>query len=189
MKLSKYTLISFLLLIVIAALYRAIPGRPWGFAPQFAMAIFGGAILKDKKIAFLLPILSLLISDCLYEILYSCGITDIKGFYNGQVENYLLFASLTIVGFFVNPKNIPSILKGSLASPTVFFILSNLFVWIGNGGFQRGKTLTGLLQTYVDGVPFYTNSLLATMVFSSLLFGGHYLLSNWISNLEAQRVK
>lgn len=189
MKLSKHTLISFLLLVIIAALYRAIPGRPWGFAPQFAMALFGGAVLKDKKIAFLLPILSLLISDCLYEALYSLGLTEIKGFYEGQVENYLLFASLTIVGFFVNPKNIPSIVKGSLASPTVFFILSNLFVWIGNGGYQRGKTLSGLFQTYIDGVPFYTNSLLATIVFSTILFGGHFLLSNWVSTIEAQKAK
>jgi len=189
MKLSKNTLIYFLLLIIIAALYRAIPGRPWGFAPQFAMALFGGAMLKDKKIAFLLPILSLLISDCLYEALYSFGLTEINGFYEGQVENYLLFASLTIVGFFVNPKSIPSIAKGSLASPTVFFILSNLLVWAGNGGFQRGKTLSGLVQTYIDGVPFYTNSLLATFVFSTLLFGGHYLLNTWVSNVETQRAK
>ena len=144
MKLSRYTLISFLLLIVIAAIYRAIPGRPWGFAPQFAMAIFGGSVLKDKKMAFLLPILSLLISDLLYQVLYINGVTEIAGFYAGQVENYLLFASLTVVGFFVNQKNIGSIIKGSLASPTIFFFISNLMVWIGSGGFQHPKTLAGL---------------------------------------------
>jgi len=109
MKLSKYTLISFLLLVLIAAIYRAIPGRPWGFAPQFAMAIFGGAVLKDKKLAFIIPILSLLISDLLYQLLYSYGVTEIKGFYEGQIENYLLFASLTIIGFFVNAKSVSSI--------------------------------------------------------------------------------
>ena len=124
MKLSRYTLISFLLLIVIAAIYRAIPGRPWGFAPQFAMAIFGGSVLKDKKMSFFLPILSLLISDFLYEILFINGLTDIQGFYSGQIENYLLFASLTFVGFFVNQKNVASVAKGSLASPTLFFFAS-----------------------------------------------------------------
>ena len=189
MKLSKHTLISFLLLIVIAAIYRAIPGRPWGFAPQFAMAIFGGAILKDKKMAFILPIFSLLVSDCLYQVLYSYGLTEIQGFYGGQVENYLLFTSLTVVGFYINAKNIPSIIKGSLASPSLFFILSNLFVWIGNGGFQRGKTLTGFIQTYIDGIPFYVNSVLATMVFSTLLFGGHHLMSTWVAKGEVQRAK
>ena len=185
MKLSRHTLISFLLLIVIAAIYRAIPGRPWGFAPQFAMAIFGGSVLKDKKMAFLLPILSLLISDLVYEILYINGITEIKGFYAGQVENYLLFASLTIVGFFVDQKNIGSIIKGSLASPTIFFFASNLMVWIGSGGFQHPKTFAGLMLTYVDGIPFYTNSLVATICFSTILFGGHYLLQKWAISKQA----
>ena len=101
MKVSKYTLLSFLMLIVVAAAYRAIPGRPWGFAPQFAMAIFGGAVIKDKKLAFLLPLLSLLISDVFYELLYINGIFEIKGFYSGMWINYLLFGSLTIVGFFI----------------------------------------------------------------------------------------
>jgi len=176
MKLSRYTLISFLLLIVIAAIYRAIPGRPWGFAPQFAMAIFGGSVLKDKKMSFLLPILSLLISDLLYEILYINNLTDIRGFYNGQIENYLLFASLTFVGFFVNQKNIGSIVKGSIASPTIFFLASNLMVWIDSGGLGRSKNFEGLMQTYVDGLPFYTNSIIGTLCFSTFLFGAHYLL-------------
>ena len=189
MKLSKYTIISFLLLIVIAAIYRAIPGRPWGFAPQFAMAIFGGAVIKDKKMAFVLPILSLLISDLIYQVLYTYGLTEIKGFYSGQVENYLLFASLTVVGFYVNAKQVSSIFKGSMASPTLFFFSSNLLVWIGNGGFQRGQTFSGLLQTYIDGIPFYTNSLLATVFFSTLLFGGNHLMSTWISNAQGARLK
>ena len=176
MKLSRYTLISFLLLIVIAAIYRAIPGRPWGFAPQFAMAIFGGSVLKDKKMSFLLPILSLLISDFLYEILFINGLTDIQGFYSGQIENYVLFASLTFVGFFVNQKNVASVAKGSLASPTIFFFASNLMVWLGSGGLGRAKSFEGLLQTYSDGLPFYGNSVVATFVFSTVLFGSHYLI-------------
>jgi hypothetical protein len=76
MRLNKYTLQSFLMLVVLAALYRAIPGRPWGFAPQFAMAIFGGAVIADKKLSFVLPLLSLLISDVIYEILYINGLFD-----------------------------------------------------------------------------------------------------------------
>jgi hypothetical protein len=176
MKLSKYTLISFLLLIVIASIYRAIPGRPWGFAPQFAMAIFGGSVLKDKKMSFLLPILSLLLSDILYEVLHVNGFTDISGFYSGQIENYLLFASLTIVGFFVNQKNIASIAKGAFVSPTIFFFASNMMVWLGTGGLGRAKNFEGLMQTYIDGLPFYANSIVATLCFSTFLFGAHYLV-------------
>ena len=56
MKLDKHILVSFGLLIIMAALYRAMPGRIWGFAPHIAMAIFGGSVIKDRKLAFLLPV-------------------------------------------------------------------------------------------------------------------------------------
>ena len=49
MKTSKQVIVSFILLVIIASLYRVMPGRPFGFAPQVAMAIFGGAIIKDKS--------------------------------------------------------------------------------------------------------------------------------------------
>ncbi len=176
MKLNKHTLLSFLMLVVLAALYRAIPGRPWGFAPQFAMAIFGGAVIADKKLAFVLPLLSLFISDVLYELLYANGLTEIKGIYEGMWVNYLLFGSLTIIGFYIQPNKIGSIAKGVIAAPTVFFITSNFLTWAGNGGYQRAKTFTGLMQTYIDGIPFYNNSLVATVVFSLFLFGTYNLL-------------
>ena len=176
MKASKYTLLSFLMLIVVAAAYRAIPGRPWGFAPQFAMAIFGGAVIKDKKLAFLLPLLSLLISDVFYELLYINGIFEIKGFYEGMWINYLLFGSLTIVGFFIKNDKPLSIAKGAVAAPTIFFFASNFITWLGSGGYNRPKTFTGLTQAFIDGIPFYTNSLVGTFVFGTVLFGGFYWL-------------
>ena len=96
MKVSRQVVISFLLLIVIASLYRIMPGRPYGFAPQWAMAIFGGAIIKDKKLAFILPLLSMFISDALYEVLYRNGVGNIQGFYEGQFANYILFGKLVL---------------------------------------------------------------------------------------------
>jgi hypothetical protein len=49
-------------------------------------------------------------------------------------------------------------------------------VWMGNGGYQRPKTAMGLLQAYVDGLPFYANSIIATIVFGSILFGANQLI-------------
>ncbi len=180
MKFSRYTVLSFLMLIFIAALYRAIPGRPWGFAPQFAMAIFGGAVIKDKKLAFLLPLASLFISDLFYELLYTYGLFEIKGFYTGMGLNYLLFGSLTVIGFFIKTDKIGSIAKAAFVSPTLFFLVSNLLTWAGNGGYQRAKTFSGLMQAYADGLPFYGNSLVATAVFSVFFFGGYQLVGRKI---------
>src|SRR5450755_3495293 len=101
MKSSKIIVWSFLLLVIIAALYRIIPGRPYGFAPQWAMAVFAGAVIKDKKWAFIIPVLSMFISDLFYQVLYIGGFSSIPGFYEGQWQNYLLFTLLVFVGFAV----------------------------------------------------------------------------------------
>ncbi len=186
MKISRNIIISLGLLIFIAALYRIMPGRPWGFAPQIAMALFAGSVIKDREWAFALPLLSMFISDLLYEILYINNLTPISGFYEGQVTNYLLFALLTVVGFFIMERKVVSIAAGSLAGPSIFFIISNFIVWLGGGGFHRPKTFDGLLMCYNDALPFYKNSLLGTLFFSSVLFGGYYLLKKFVWKDNAQ---
>ncbi len=88
MRITKPVLFSLILLVLVCALYRIIPGRPMGFAPQIAMAIFGGAVfINNKKWAFALPLLSMFISDVLYEVFYTAGISSMPGFYQGQWQN------------------------------------------------------------------------------------------------------
>ena len=180
MKLSRQVLISFLLLIVIASLYRIMPGRQPGFAPQWAMAIFGGAIIKDKKLAFILPLLSMFISDALYEVLYRNGVGNIQGFYEGQFTNYILFGLMTFFGFLIKNFNVGRIALASVAAPTVYFFLSNFMVWTSSSplaGLGRPKTFNGLLLTLNDGLPFYAWSIAATLIFSAILFGSYYLIT------------
>lgn len=179
MKFNKSVVYSFLLLVIVAAVYRILP-RPeslWGFAPQIAMAIFGGSVIKDKKLAFLLPLLSMFISDALFQLLYVTGIGNTPGFYSGQLLNYILFGLLTVVGFFINQRNVLQIGLGALAAPVLYFLISNFQVWIGGGGWQRPKTFGGLMMCYNDGLPFFKGSLIATLFFSIILFGGYYLLT------------
>lgn len=156
------------------------PGRPFGFAPQIAMAIFGGAIIKDKKFAFLLPILSMFVSDALYQLLYINGVGNISGFYSGQLTNYILFGLMTFFGFFIKNFNIGKIALASVAAPTTYFFISNFMVWASNSplaGLGRPKTFNGLLLTLNDGVPFYYWSIAATLIFSAILFGSYYLIT------------
>jgi hypothetical protein len=180
MKITRQILGSFLLLIIIASLYRIMPGRPYGFAPQIAMAIFGGAIIKDKKLAFILPLLSMFVSDALYQLLYINGLGNIPGFYDGQLVNYILFAALTVFGFFIKNFNVKRIAIASLSAPTAYFLVSNFLVWISASplaGLQRPKTFSGLIMCYGDGLPFYPWSIAATFVFSAILFGSYYFMT------------
>jgi len=180
MKVTKQIAISFILLIVIASLYRIMPGRQPGFAPQIAMAIFAGALIKDKKFAFLLPLLSMFFSDAMFEILYKNGVGNLQGFYDGQLTNYILFGLMTFFGFFAKNLNMGRIAIASVAAPTTYFLLSNSMIWISNSpfaGLQRPKTFNGLLLCLGDGLPFYAWSIAATLVFSAILFGSYFLIA------------
>jgi hypothetical protein len=182
MKSSKNIVWYFLLLVVISALYRIIPGRPFGFAPQWAMAVFAGAVIKDRKWAFIIPVLSMFVSDLLYQVLYSGGLTNMPGFYEGQWQNYVLFTLLVFVGFAVRKINVLQIAVASVTAPTLYFLVSNFLVWASNGitrGLDRPKTFNGLMLCYADGIPFYRMSILATLVFSAILFGSYFFIRNY----------
>ncbi len=181
MKAPKNIAWYFLLLVVIAALYRIIPGRPFGFAPQWAMAVFAGAVIKDRKWAFIMPVLSMFVSDLIYQLLYMRGLSDMPGFYGGQWQNYLLFTLLVFVGMAVKKLNIIQVGAASVAAPTLYFLLSNFLVWASNGltrGLNRPKTFDGLIACYADGLPFYRMSIIATFIFSAILFGSYFLIKN-----------
>ena len=179
MKLNKNFFLSIGLMIAITSVYRILPNRPYGFAPQIALALFGGAFfVQNKKWAFSLPLISMFISDLLYQVLYNYGYSEIQGFYSGQWVNYLLIGFLTVFGFLISDGKISKVILAALAAPTTYFLLSNGLVWIGNGGYQRSRTFGGLIQTLIDGIPYYQNSLAGTLVFGAILFGGYSLLKS-----------
>lgn len=179
MKLNRSVLLSLGLFILSASLYRVWDGRPWGFVPQIAMAIFAGAIIKDKKWAFIIPVLSMFLSDALYQVLYINGLSEIPGFYGGQVTNYLLFASMTAFGFLIKKFNWLNVLAVSLAAPTTYFLASNFLVWLGGGGYHHPKTFNGLLLTLNDGLPFYRGNLEGTVLFSAVFFSIYLLVERY----------
>jgi hypothetical protein len=181
MKIDKSIIGSFVLLLLMASLYRIMPGRPLGFAPQIAMALFSGSIVKDKKYAFLLPLFSMLVSDIIYEVLFVTKLSTIQGFYDGQWINYLLILSVTVIGFAVNKNKWMQILAGSISSVLFYFAASNFAVWIGGGlglnNLPYPKTMEGLSACLAAGLPFLKGSFYATLLFSSIFFGSYYLIN------------
>ena len=174
MKLNKSVWLAFGLLIIVGSVFRVA-----GFAPQIAMAIFGAAGIKDKKLAFILPLFSMLLSDVIYQVLYSYGYMPYGGFYEGQISNYLLLAGITLIGFWARNLNWGRIAATTIAAPVVFFLASNFLVWINGAGYSRPKTFDGLMLCYNDGLPFFWNSLKYTMMFSAILFGGYFLVQRF----------
>ena len=190
MKLNRSNLLILLILVIACALYRVWDSRPMGFAPQIAMALFAGSVIRDKRFAFLLPVLSLLISDALYQFLYVQGLTTIKGFYSGQWQNYLLIASITIIGFFINKEKVGQIFIGSLAGAVYYFLVSNFMVWIGGGldinNQPYPRSFNGLMLCFTEALPFFKWSLLSTLIFNGIFFGCYYLLGKSALKKELQ---
>src|SRR5260221_80719 len=67
-----YRALLALVLIVLAAALRIAP-HPWNFTPVGAMALFSGAVLKDRRLAFLFPLVALFAGDAFYATLPFAG--------------------------------------------------------------------------------------------------------------------
>jgi len=181
MKQNKSLFLALVLLIIVGSLFRVL-----GFAPQIAMAVFAGAVVKDKKLAFIFPLVSMLLSDALYQVLFLNGLVEYAGFYTGQVTNYILIISLTFFGMAIKKLNVMRIAAAVIAAPTAYFLISNFMVWAGGGGYSRPLTFNGLLLCYNDALPFWRSSLETTAVFSLILFGGYYLINHFVLQRKQQ---
>lgn len=172
-------LIFFALVLVVLATackYFFGPDLTWsGFSPVIAIALFSGFIIKQRNISFLLPLLSLFISDAIIQFLYSQDLFPYAGFYSGQWINYLILLISTLIGWILKGRNYSSLLVGAIAAPTFFFLLSNLMVWMGSQ-VTYPKNFIGLMSCYEAGLPFYRNSLIGTLLFLPvILFTYNYL--------------
>ncbi len=168
----------FAAMFLLCTAYRIVPYemRPeWLGAPQLAMAVFAGSIIRNRRLAFALPLFSMLLSDVVMQLFHAANPAFAPGFYSYQVINYLLILSTTVIGFFVNQRKPSQIVAGALAAPVVYFLLSNFEVWAAGHSLGHPRTFSGLLQTYVDGLLFLKPSIVGTLIYSGIFFGGKAL--------------
>ena len=161
------------LLIVVAAASRLLPHPP-NFAPVAAIGLFAGAML-DRRLAWIVPFAALLASDLLL------------GFYHpvGMLWNYLAFGACLMLGsgLLARGRSVPRLAGATLSSAIVFFALSNFGMW-ASGYYPR--TAAGLAECYAAALPFFRNTVVSDVVFVAALFGGHALLSRWVSRMGAR---
>ncbi len=178
-KQNNSPVLSAALLIVFAAFTRLFP-HPENFTALGAMAVFGGSVIKDKKLAFLLPLSALLLSDVCLQLF-----TSRKGFYGTtQFFVYGAFVLITLLATFVRKKSAGNIAFAAVWSALIFFVISNFGVWVSSTTYPHN--IAGLLACYAAAIPFYKNeffgnfflnSVMGNLFFSALLFGVYYLYS------------
>lgn len=159
-------------LIVGAVLSRLIP-HPMNVAPITALALFGG-VYFDKRIAPVLPLLALLVSD--YFI----------GFYEGIEFTYLAFIISVFAGMWLKSrKTVPMTLGVTIGSSVVFFIVSNFGVWFS--GLIYPKTFNGLIECYTLALPFFRSSLFGDLLYVAVMFGVYELVLKYVPKAEATK--
>ncbi|MEJ7679941.1 MAG: DUF6580 family putative transport protein [Segetibacter sp.] len=145
------------LLIIAAAFTRLFPHYQ-NFTAIGAMAVFGGSVIKDKKLAFVLPLGALLLSDICLQLF-----TSTKGFYGtSQYFVYAAFLIITALASFIQKRSIVNIGLSAIWSGAVFFVISNFGIWISGDIYP--KTLAGLGACYWSAIPFYKNELFGNFV-------------------------
>tara|TARA_B100001109_G_scaffold64285_1_gene52606 strand:+ start:91 stop:642 length:552 start_codon:yes stop_codon:yes gene_type:complete len=158
-----------ILLILFASFSRIIPHMP-NFTPIGAIALFGGAYLKNKYHAFLIPIASLWLSDLILNNFIFTFYSDFTWFYPGFLWQYISFTLIIVLGYFFLKKiNFKNVFITATSSSILFFIITNFGVWIS--GSMYTLDFQGLITCYVMALPFFKGTLLGFMCYSAFLFG------------------
>ncbi|HBG41919.1 MAG TPA: hypothetical protein DDZ96_01005 [Porphyromonadaceae bacterium] len=164
-------------LILLAALSRLIP-HPANFAPIGGMALFGAAYYSKRYWAFIIPIVTMWISDLiLNNVVYGEFFDGFVWFYDGAWFTYGAFALIVLMGTFTLKKvRIPNLLFSALGASVIFFVVSNFGVWFS--GTMYPKDFGGLMACYTAGVPFFKNTVLGDLFYTAVLFGA-FEVSAW----------
>lgn len=159
-------------MILLAAASRFLPiafPSMQNFSPVGAMALFGGAYFTKKHWAFIVPMVSLWLSNLvLNNVFYTQWYPTFS--FGFETAVFISFALVVGVGIiFLKKVNLTNLLTANLLGTVGFFLISNLFVWMG--GKMYSQDFNGLVTCYTMALPFLKNTLLSNLLFSAIMFG------------------
>jgi len=167
-------ILALLTAILAAAVMRLVPHPP-NFTPIEAMALFSGAYLGRRGLAFVAPLGALLLSDL------------VLGFYHGMATVYFTVVLIVLIGWWLSTRrSFWRVGAAALASSVLFYIVTNFGMWLFSGFYPR--TLAGLEACYVAAIPFFQNTVAGDRVYTALLFGGFALLLDAVPQLRDAQV-
>ena len=158
MTVNNSRILALLSAILLAAALRLVPHPP-NFTPIGAMALFSGAYLGRRALAFVAPLGAMLLSDALL------------GFYSGFWITYLAIGLVVLIGWLALSRVSPlRVGAAAIASSITFFLVSNFGTWALSGMYPHSGA--GLAACYIAAVPFFQNTLAGDLFYATLLFGG-----------------
>jgi hypothetical protein len=167
---NQSRLLALISAILAAAVLRLVPHPP-NFTPIGAIALFSGAYLGRRGLAFAAPLAALLLSDV------------VLGFYHGMAFVYASVALIVVIGWWVSSRRTAlRIGAAAVASSVSFFLITNFGMWLFSGFYPL--TSAGLAACFVAAIPFFQNTLAGDLFYSGLLFGGFALAEHFIPRLR-----
>ena len=143
-------------LVLLLAISRLIPHPP-NFTPLGAMAILAGAAIKDLRLALIIPLIAMMLSDMLL------------GFHSSVLFVYGAIVVMVVMNRALLQKaSVTKLILAVLGSAVLFFIVTNLGAWFSHNMYPH--TFDGLIQAYVAGIPFFRNTLLSNIFFTAISF-------------------
>ena len=147
-------------------------GHPVSFAPMNALALFCGAYLGARTLAYLLPFAAIVVSDQVINYMFYGSFVPL---YPGWYWQYACYALFVAIGVWYQPSRSALRVAGvSVASSILFFLISNFGVWFSTTIYP--PTIGGLEQCFIMGLPFMRQSMIADLFFCALFFGSFELV-------------
>ena len=151
---------------------------PWNFSAFYALAFCGGVFLP-RKLAWWLPLTTLVITDVLLNFYHSA-----QGYNAWQVEilfNYVAAIVLIWLGTRFSPRSsLWKIIGGGLLGAVLFYLITNTASWFFNPFHnpEYVKTFAGWLAALTKGTAgypptweFFRSTLLSGGLFTALFAG------------------
>jgi hypothetical protein len=153
------------LLVIAAAATRALPlfiPHIWNFTAVYALAVFAGAQFKNKVLALAMPLGAMALSDLFIG----------HGFI---IPVYAGFIVIVMCGMMIHNRiTVTNVGLASIAGAILFYLITNFAFIYPVTWYPRN--LDGIITSYIIGLPYLRNAIIADIIYVPILFGGFYLL-------------
>ena len=171
--------------MIVFALTRWPGLLPVNFSAAYALA-FCAVVYFPKRLAWPLPLATLLATDMLMNVLYY-HVAPVSAY---MLANYAAYAAIIALGQRFSARAAwLKLLGGSLLGAVLFYLVTNTAAWLQNPEYT--KTLAGWIQALTTGIPgypptwlFFWKTLLSGGLFTGL-FAGAMKLSEKMEAQEA----
>jgi hypothetical protein len=156
-----------ILMVLGAGIFRLVAHefQWWNVAPLAAMALLGGMYF-GRRYALWVPLAVLMLTDLVLNRQMGYSLV-----YWPRAFDYGAFLLVGLLGLWLREQKWGAKLTAALATPFLFFAVSNFGVWLfglSPANSPYAKTFVGLLDCYTLGLPFLRGTVIGDWTFMAV---------------------